>query len=192
MTYRAMQHSCVVSFVAASLLLASCGDSAATTTGEPEAAQPDTATEQEAQQTTPVQTQPQTETSETTPEVIPECEDPIEEVAIGATVTSEVVEGDPVYFCVKIPSGVEAFTVTLSGLTADLNLYVGYPDLAMVQEGGFGLMFSADRDTEDEVVTFDDVRPSSENWAWHPGSYYIEVSASGLKSSTFSLTVTSP
>ena len=26
-------------------------------------------------------------------------------------------------------------------------------------------MFSADRDTEDEVVTFDDVRPSSENWA---------------------------
>ena len=164
----------------------------ATTTGEPEAAQPDTATEQEAQQTTPVQTQPQTETSETTPQDLPECEAPVDEIALGATVSSEVVDGDPVYFCVNIPPGVEAFTVTLSGLTADMDLYVGYPDLVMVQEGGVGLQFSTDRDTEDEVVTVEDVRPTSENWYWHPGSYYIEVNASSFRSSSFELTVTSP
>ena len=155
-------------------------------------ADPPPTTQQTVQSTTTEPDQQQTETSETAPEDIPECEEPTEEIAIGATVSSEVVDGDPVHFCVYIPPGVETFTVTLSGLTEDLDLYVGYPDLAMVQEGGFGLQFSTDRDTEDEVVTVEDVRPNSENWYWHPGSYYIEVSASSFRSPTFSLTVTAP
>ena len=191
MTYRAARRSYVVSSVAVLLLVASCGgDATTTTTGQQ--ADPSPTTQQTVQPTTTEPPSQQTETSETTPEVLPECEDPVEEIAIGATVSSEVVDGDPVHFCVYIPAGVESFTVTVSGLTADLDLYVGYPDLAMVQDGGIGLQFSADRDTEDEVVTIEDIRHSSENWFWHAGSYYIEVSASAFRSSTFSLTVTAP
>ena len=172
---------------AAVLLLTSCAGDTSTTTIE---AQPDSsATTAQTVQSTSAQAQAPTETTEAVPEDIPECVDSVEEIALGATVSSEVAEGEDVYFCVYIPQGVDSFVVSISGLTEDLDLYVGYPDLEMVQEGGIGLKFSTDRDTEDEVVTFGDVRFASD-WYWGPGSYYIEVSA--LRSSTFSLTVTTP
>ena len=188
MTYGARRHSGLVSFVAASLLLASCGSSASTTTIAPQTTPTIPTTQQTAPTTTTSQPQQQTEASQTTPQDIPECEGSVEEIALGATVSSEIVDGDPLYFCVEIPTDIDSFTVSLTGLTADLDLYVGYPDLEMVQEGGVGLRFSDDRDLEDEVVTVD-IDP---DLFWGPGSYYIEVSASSFRSSTFSLTVTTP
>ena len=179
MTYRAGRHLWLVSFVAALLLLASCGGSASTTTIAQQTAAP----------TTTAQTQQQTEASETSPQDIPECEGSVDEIALGATVSSEILAGDRLYFCVEIPTGVDSFTVSLTGLTANLDLFVGYPDLETLQEGGFGLRLSTAPDTEDEEVTVD-IDP---DLIWSPGSYYIEVSAFGSSdSSTFSLTVSNP
>lgn len=188
MTYRTGRPLSLVSFVAAVLLIASCGGSASTTTIAEQPAASSTTAQQTATPTTTAQTQQPTEASEDTPQDIPECEGPIDEIALGATVSSEVVEGDPLYFCVDIPTGVDSFTVSLTGLTASLALYVGYPDLETVQQGGVGLKSSTAPDTEDKEVTVD-IDP---DLIWSPGSYYIEVSASAFASSTFSLTVSTP
>ncbi len=89
------------------------------------------------------------------------------------------------YFCVDIPKSAGTFTVSLTGLTTNLALYVGYPDLETLQQGGVGLKFSSANDAEDKAVTVD-IDP---DFVWSPGSYYIDVSG---PSSTFSLTVSTP
>ena len=182
MTYRAGRPLWPVSFVVALLLLASCGGSASTTTVAQQTTTP----------TTTAQTQQQTEASETTPQDIPKCEGSVDEIALGATVSSEIVASDDPpqkYFCVEIPTGVDNFAVSVTGLTANLDLFVGYPDLETLQQGGIGLKLSTAPDTEDEEVTVD-IDP---DLIWSPGSYYIEVSApNSLDSSTFSLTVSTP
>ncbi len=188
MRYRSRRPLWPVSFVAALLFLASCGGSASTTTIAQQSAAPSTTAQQTAGSATTPQTPQPTETSETTPQDIPECGGPIDEIGLGDTVNSEVVEGDPLYFCVEIPTGVDSFTVSLTGLTANLALYVGYPDLETLQQGGVGLKSSTANDAEDKEVTVD-IDP---DLVWSPGSYYIEVSASAFASSTFSLTVSAP
>jgi len=185
MRYRSSRPLLPVSFIAAVLLLASCGGDASTTTIAQQSAEPSTTAQQTAAPTTTTQTQQPTEAPEATPQDFPECEGPIDEIGLGDTVSSEVVEGHPLYFCVEIPTGVDTFTVSLTGLTANLVLYVGYPDLKTVQEGGVGYKSSTANDAEDKEITVD-IEP---NRIWSPGSYYIEVSGSP---STFSLTVSTP
>ncbi len=188
MTYRAGRPLSLASFVATLLLLAACGGSASTTTIAEQPAASSTTAQQTASPTTTAQTPQPKEASEDTPQDIPECSTSIDEISLGATVSSEVVDGDPLYFCVDIPTGVDSFTVSLTGLTANLALYVGYPDLETVQQGGVGYKSSTANDAEDKEVTVD-IDPDR---IWSPGSYYIEVSASAFASSTFSLTVSTP
>ena len=93
------------------------------------------------------------------------------------------------HFCVEIPGDVSNLTVTLTGMTADLGVYVGYPDLETVTDG-YAKWFSDERGTDDKLVVID---PELADYL-APGSYYIEVSSYVLSddpvSSPFTLTVT--
>lgn len=172
---------------AALLIVAACGGSASTTAEAQQTTTPPATT------TTTATTQQQTSTSEIPPEDIPKCEDPVDNVALGSTINAEVKGDDPelsrIYFCVDVPTGVDSFTVSLTGLTADLSLFVGYPDLETVKKGGIGLRSSSTSDAADHAVTID-IDP---DLIWSPGSYYIEVSADNLTiSSMFTMTVSTP
>lgn len=178
MAYRVPRFAPLVFFTAGALLLASCGGGADTTNvAEPTAAS-----------TTTTQAPQSTETTEAPAEDLPKCEGTIEQIEFGSTINSEVA-GEDMYFCVEVPTGVDSFTVSLTGMTQDLELFVGYPDFETLIDGGFGLKFSTSPDTQDEEVTVD-IDP---DLLWSPGSYYIEVGPnSNDPSSPFTLTVSSP
>jgi hypothetical protein len=169
--------------VVVALVVASCGGSESTTT----AAQPTTSATEAAT------TLPPTETStEATAAPTEECTEPATEISIGTGVSGEI-EGQTqpppqrLYFCVDIPGEVSSITVALTGMTADLNLYVGYPDLQTVQEGGFTFWATNERGTGDKAVV---IEPGLADYV-DAGSYYIEVSPNDFtESSPFTLTVT--
>ena len=121
-----------------------------------------------------------------------QCEPPPEEIEVGAAVEGQVsVEGDTsqsrVYYCVMIPQKTSRAVFELSGTTAPLNLYVGYPDLETVQSGG--VLYWSDTGGEEgdkRVVAEMGVRDFL-----HAGPYYIEVSPDNSnESSNFTLLVT--
>lgn len=130
----------------------------------------------------------------TAQESLGECGPPAAEITLGTPVSGETVNDDQPpasreYFCVMVPDGLTTLTFELSDMTADLNLYIGYPDLETVQEGGFDFWFTQERGTENKVVVVD--RGSSR--LIKPGAYYIEVSAEDFSaSSPFTLTVSTP
>jgi hypothetical protein len=122
------------------------------------------------------------------------CEAPAIEIELGLPVSSEIrgsdqPPGEIQYFCVSVPEGTAALTFELSGATADLNLFVGHPDLATVQEGGVWFWSSTESGAEDEVIV---VEPALAD-AVNPGHYYVEVSAEDFRdSSPFTLLVSVP
>lgn len=187
MTLATRRYSGLTAVTAALLVVAACGGSTSTTA----AAQQTTTLP--ATTATTATTQQQTTTSEIPPEDIPACEGSVDNVAIGSTVNAEIKGDDPelsrMYFCVDVPTGVDSFTVSLTELTDDLGLFVGYPDLDTVTSGGVGLRTSSTSDAADHGITID-IDP---DLIWSPGSYYIEVSAGNLTiSSMFTLTVSTP
>jgi hypothetical protein len=115
-------------------------------------------------------------------------------VQIGSPVASEIVApqdppGDPRYFWVLIPDGVASVSFELTGATSDLNLYVGYPDLETVQNGGLWFWYSEEVDAQDEIVI---VEPGTSDFV-NAGLYYVEVRAEDFRaSSPFTLTVRIP
>lgn len=122
------------------------------------------------------------------------CEGPVTEVSFDTPVESEIVGGgEPFphqYFCIVVPNNVPPFTVKITGLTAILNLYVGYPDLDTLQNGGQTFWQSEELGTVDKTAT---VRPLGSREFVQPGTYYIEVSPyDSNDSSPFTLTVTAP
>jgi hypothetical protein len=169
------------------VLLASCGDGAATATVAEQATAP-TAT------AAPGSTTTLTETTETPLPSTEECEEPATEIAFGSSISEEIVGSDEPgggqqYFCVQVPDGVSSITFELKEMTSDLNLYVGHPDLETVQQGGLWFWASDDPGTDDEVVV---VEPALTDYV-NSGSYYIEVSGEDFReSSSFTLTVRTP
>jgi hypothetical protein len=67
------------------------------------------------------------------------CDSPAMPMALGAQVSGEIAEtGQPYpanarYYCVNIPAGVNSVTMELSGMSVDLDLYVGHGNIASVQ-----------------------------------------------------------
>ena len=169
--------------VAAALVVGACTGEADNTTTE---ASPTSTTESA---TTTVAS---VSTVETTAAVVEECEEPAAEIAIGAPVESEVpgVDQPPpnrIYFCVQIPEGTTSISVEVSNMTADLNLFMGHPDLATVQGGGVSFWFSQERGTDDKTI----VATPGPSGFMLPGRYYIEVSPNDFtEGSTFTLAVT--
>lgn len=133
-----------------------------------------------------------TTTTTTTVTVFEDCDGLSTEISLDSSVNSEVVGVDqgfqePQYFCVRIPDGIIDLSVEISGMTADLNLYVGHPDLDTVRNGGLAFWASDDRGTGVKSVV---ITQRSEYRT--PGLYYIEVSAEDSSdSSGFTLIVNS-
>jgi hypothetical protein len=114
--------------------------------------------------------------------------------SLGEAVSAEIVGHDQPpperkCFCVRVSDGVSSITFELAGATSDLNLYVGYPDLETVQQGGFTFWASDEQGIEDKTIL---VEPALTDYV-NPGPYYIEVSAQDFRaSSPFTLTVHVP
>lgn len=104
------------------------------------------------------------------------CDSPAQPIAIGATVDAQITAAQSYpanarYFCFQAPEGARSVTLTLSGMTTDLDLYVGSNSIQSVQ----GVDISAGQNYEwksnalgnvDERVVIDNPRA---------GVYYAEI-----------------
>lgn len=92
------------------------------------------------------------------------------------------------YVCVEILEGRSQIAFELSGMTAPLNLYVGYPDLATLESGGGQFWASEQAGTADESIVIE----ADESGFVGAGSYFIEISGgSSAEDSSVVLRVTS-
>lgn len=158
---------------AVALLIAACGGEAVTTTDEPVAT-----TGAPAATETPATTEaPEAGPTTTIAVATEQCGGDATGIEIGSPVEDQVdMDGDfteHVYFCVDVPGGVSTLTVTLTGLEANLDVYVGYPDLETVKSGGFTFWFSDNDDVADENLVIN----RGGDRLLDPGPYYIEVSS---------------
>jgi hypothetical protein len=149
-------------------------------------------------QANPASPKAPTATTEPTPDIGPTvtatgvCQPPTPVIQLGETVEGEIVgrdqpPGERQFYCVDVPDGLRSITAELSGMTADLNLYLASPDLDSVIHGGFLYWSDLGPGTDTKSVT---AEPGMRDYVWR-GSYYIEVSAEEFtESSPFTLIVT--
>lgn len=119
------------------------------------------------------------------------CDPPAVGLAVGAQVdgdipaTSAPYPANARYYCIRVGEGTGSVTIRLEGLSADLDLYVGYGTIDSVQ----GVDISAGETydwksnafgTEPEEVTISAPRP---------GLYYLEIVSFQGDYSPFRLTV---
>lgn len=153
--------------------------------------------EQISQQTltsAPTPTEEQVSIAEDTSIPIESCEAPAAKISLGSPVSADIVGADQPpperkYFCVEVPDGATNIQFELTGMTSDLNMYIGHPDLETVQNGGTWFWYTSERGTEDKVIV---VEPALSDYV-RPGPYYIEVSPQNFEeSSPFTLRVSTP
>jgi len=143
--------------------------------------------------TAPAATEPLDSAAPTLP-AVGECEPPAAEIELGAPVSGEVAGHDQppperLYFCVLVPEGVSALTIEMTGMTAGLNLFAGYPDLETVQNGGFSFWAADQPGAEDKTIVIEPALTDD----MLAGPYYIEVSAEDFRAgSPFTLLVRAP
>ena len=111
------------------------------------------------------------------------CENPPPtQMSLGTPVSSEVPGFDQC-FTVEVPAGATSLTIELTGMTAPLNLFVGYADAETVQFHTGDFWRSFEDGTADELVTIENPQP---------GTYYINVAVGTIRDmSPFTLSVTS-
>lgn len=113
-----------------------------------------------------------------------QCDDPeATEIALSDPQDGTISQGERMYFCVEVPAGVPSLTVSLTGTTSDLDVFVGYPDMETVGSGGFTFWFSDEQGVGDEVLV---IEPGLDDSIW-VGPYYIEVDG-GDADTDFTLT----
>jgi len=176
---------------ALALVLAACGGGGGAGSPVLTSMPPTTAPDTPAPQTQQVATT-DAPTEAAQPEDLPECDGSVDEMEFGSTVQGQT-EGEDLssrtrFYCVEVPTGVDSFTITLTDLTSNLDLFAAYGDFASLVDGGFALRYSDTSGTEDETITID-IDP---DLVWSPGAYYIEVSPSNIDDSPFTLTVAIP
>jgi len=93
-------------------------------------------------------------------------------VGLNAPVESVMFGTTKQYLCVLIPEGVARIVFELSGMTAGLNLFVGYPDLVTLKAGGDQFWASEQGGRDDELVI---IEPGATGFV-SPGAYFVEVS----------------
>lgn len=97
-----------------------------------------------------------------------------------------VMPDSKVFLCVEILEGVGRITFEVSEMTAPLNLFVGYPDLATLESGGGRFWASEQAGRDDEVIV---IEPGATGFV-DPGSYFVEISGgASAESASFVLTV---
>jgi len=110
------------------------------------------------------------------------CEDPPPvEVALGSS-TDTSTDADVCFYVGYVPPEVDSLTFRMTGLTADLDMLVGYGFLITLQYPGLGEYWtSKEPDAADETITIDDPGP---------GPFFLKVGpGKGPASSQFTLTV---
>ncbi len=110
-------------------------------------------------------------------EVVSDCVEADAEVIAFDSVTEGEVTAGSVFYCMVVPEGLSGFTVTLTGLTANADLYMGYGSLETVKGGGFEgteFWYSDEEGIVDDVIVVDPTAPILRGVA-RPGAYYIEV-----------------
>lgn len=90
------------------------------------------------------------------------------------------------YLCVLIPEGVARVVFELSGMTAALNLFVGYPNLVTLEAGGDQFWASEQGGRDDESII---IEPDSTGFV-SSGAYFVEISGgASADGASFVLTV---
>jgi len=110
------------------------------------------------------------------------CEDPPPtQVALGSS-TDSSTDADVCFYVGYVPPEVDSLAFQVTGLTADLDLFVGYGFLTTLQYPGLGEYWtSKELDTTDESITINEPGP---------GPYFIKVGPEkGPASSPFTLAV---
>jgi hypothetical protein len=119
------------------------------------------------------------------------CDPPAVGIAVGAPVqsqlqaTSRPYPANATYYCFAAPAGAQSLTISLTGLAADLDLYVGHGSITTVQgvdlsRGDTYQWKSNDFGSGDEHVTINQPQP---------GIYYIEIASYEGQASPFTLSV---
>ncbi len=113
----------------------------------------------------------------------PVCENPPPTpISVGASVSSDVPGFDQC-FTVEVPAGATSLIIELTGMTAPLNLFVGYGDAGTVQFHTGDFWQSSEDGAADELVTIENPQA---------GIYYINVAVGTVRDmSPFILSVTS-
>jgi len=107
-------------------------------------------------------------------------------VGLNAPIEASMFGTTTLYLCVLIPDGVTGVAFELSGMTAALNLFVGYPDLATLEAGGGHFWASEQGGRDDESIIIEPDATGSVS----PGAYFIEISGgASAESASFVLTV---
>jgi hypothetical protein len=83
-----------------------------------------------------------------------------------------VMPDSKVYVCVEILEGKPQVVFEISEMTAPLNLFVGYPDLATLESGGGQFWASEQPGMEDESIVIE----AGASGFVDAGSYFIEIS----------------
>ena len=176
---------------ALALVLAACGGSTATTTSAGSipgtTAAPATAT---------ITTLPAGDATTTTI-AVEACVAEVAEIDFGQPSEAVIAEGESrVHLCVQVPGGVASLRIAVPDPDGELTLYVGYPRLENVQQGGFeGIEFwQADAEGGTLVVAMEPLTHSgglleedTQDEFVRPGSYYLEVG--GPSGAEFTVTV---
>jgi len=118
------------------------------------------------------------------------CETPAQPVALGATVNTNIPAArsypeNARYFCFEAPAGVSSITITLSGMSADLDLFVGSNGIQSVQgvdlqQGQTYEWMSNAQGTATDSVTINNPRA---------GVYYVEVVSFMGEASPYTLAI---
>jgi trypsin len=114
------------------------------------------------------------------------CDSPAVAIGLGVAVQSQIQATDQpypanaTYYCVEVPAGTGGVTIDLTGMSADLDLYVGFGSIESVLGLDAWEWSSAAGGTADEQVVIN--QPD-------PGVYYIEVLSYDRVFSAFTLLV---
>ena len=105
------------------------------------------------------------------------CEDPPPaELGLGSAVIATIdAEDTTACFWVDVPAGIESVSFELTGLTADLRMFLAYGFVVNVQYPGLGEFWEAQTDgPADEVVVIDDPKPGRFFVMVGPGEFGAE------------------
>ncbi len=119
------------------------------------------------------------------------CDNPAQPIALGSTTQSQLAAtrnpypANATYYCVDVPGGTRNVTIQLSGLSADLDLYVGHGAISTVQ----GVDISQGQNYQWKSNAYQNVDETVEIANPQAGIYYIEVVSFEGNGSNFTLNV---
>ena len=119
------------------------------------------------------------------------CDNPAQPIALGSTTQSQLAAtrnpypANATYYCVDVPAGTRNVTIQLSGLSADLDVYVGHGAISTVQ----GVDISAGQNYQWKSNAYQNVDETVEIANPQAGIYYIEIVSFEGNGSPFTLNV---